>query len=104
MTSSRDVIIRAESLEAAKAFYHGVMGFAITTDEERLAGFDTGSITLYVEPGTDPTPVFDFEADDFEAAKARLLRKGCSIIEEDPAVPRCYFRDPFGLVFNLAEA
>jgi len=26
------------------------------------------------------------------------------VLEEDAAVPRCYLRDPFGLVFNLGLA
>jgi hypothetical protein len=26
------------------------------------------------------------------------------VIEEDPSVPRCYLRDPFGLVFNLVRS
>lgn len=38
-----------------------------------------------------------------EEAKAELLAKGCRIEAEDPRVPRCYVRDPYGLIFNLAE-
>jgi len=25
------------------------------------------------------------------------------IVEENPNIPRCYLRDPFGLTFNLGE-
>jgi predicted enzyme related to lactoylglutathione lyase len=57
---------------------------------------------LFVEPGGAPGPVFDFECDDFAATKARLLEHGCVIVDENPAIPRCYLRDPHGLVFNLA--
>jgi hypothetical protein len=32
-----------------------------------------------------------------------LLAAGCSLVEEDPVVPRCYIRDPHGLVFNIAQ-
>jgi len=103
MLSSRDVIIRAENLDAAKAFYHGVMGFTIVCDTDGLLGFETGSFTLYVEPGSDPTPVFDFETASFEETKARLLAHGCTPVEENPAIPRFYVRDPFGLAFNIAE-
>ncbi len=101
MTSTRDVIIRSNDLSAAKAFYNGVMGFAIVADSERLVGFDTGSFTLYVEPGASSEPVFDVIVDDLEDAKRALLARGCSLVEEDPALPRCYLRDPFGLVFNI---
>jgi hypothetical protein len=37
------------------------------------------------------------------AAKQALGQAGCVIVEEDPGVPRCYFKDPFGLVFNVEE-
>jgi hypothetical protein len=33
-----------------------------------------------------------------------LLKAGCVVVEEDASVPRCYLRDPFGLVFNLGES
>jgi len=39
--------------------------------------------------------------DDFETARARLLASGCEIIKDEPEFPRCYFRDPFGLIYNL---
>jgi predicted enzyme related to lactoylglutathione lyase len=104
LRSTRDVIVRASDIAAAKRFYHEVMGFPITTEQPALLGFDTGSFTLYVERGTeDATPVFDFEHDGMQENKARLVAAGCEIVEVNPAIPRCYLRDPFGLVFNLAE-
>jgi hypothetical protein len=32
-----------------------------------------------------------------------MLAAGCALQEENPALPRCYIRDPFGLVFNIAQ-
>jgi hypothetical protein len=26
------------------------------------------------------------------------------VLEEDPSLPRCYIRDPYGLVFNIGQA
>jgi hypothetical protein len=40
---------------------------------------------------------------DLQAAKSALLSAGCTLLEEDPAVPRCYIRDPYGLVFNIEQ-
>jgi hypothetical protein len=40
---------------------------------------------------------------DAQDTKGRLLAAGCKIVEENPAVPRCYIRDPFGLVFNIEQ-
>ena len=103
MTSTRDVIFRTGNLEEAKAFYHGVLGFPMVAAPSRVVGFDTGSITIYFEQGDANGAVFEFEVADVRAAKAKLLAQGCSIVEENPSIPRCYMRDRFGLVFNLSE-
>jgi catechol 2,3-dioxygenase-like lactoylglutathione lyase family enzyme len=103
MTSTRDVILRTNDLAGAKAHYHGKLGFATVADAERLVGFDTGSFILYFELGEANGPVFDFEAENMDEMKQLLLAQGCSVVEENAAVPRCYLRDPFGLVFNLAQ-
>jgi len=48
--------------------------------------------------------VFEFLAPDLAAARRRLLAAGCAIEEENSSLPRCYIRDPFGLVFNIGLA
>jgi len=68
-----------------------------------MAGFEAGAFRLYIERGREHGPVFDFLVADMRAAKLALLSAGCTIIEEDPAVPRCYIRDPHGLVFNIEQ-
>jgi hypothetical protein len=39
--------------------------------------------------------------DNVEEAKARLVKAGCVIVKDEPEFPRCYVRDPFGLMYNL---
>jgi catechol 2,3-dioxygenase-like lactoylglutathione lyase family enzyme len=99
--ASRDVIIRTERFDAAVRFYESVLGLKRFLDGESMAGFETGAFRLYVERGSEHGPVFDFLVPDMQAAKSALLSAGCALIEEDPAVPRCYIRDPYGLVFNI---
>ncbi len=101
--ASRDVIIRTENFTAATRFYGEVLGLPVAYNSDNLIGFDAGSFRLYVEPGPAHGPVFDFLVPDFAAAKGALLAAGCSLVEEDPGVPRCYIRDPHGLVFNVAQ-
>jgi catechol 2,3-dioxygenase-like lactoylglutathione lyase family enzyme len=101
MKSTSDVILRTNDLAAAKAFYNAALGFPIVPDSERMLGFDTGSFTVYFEPGDPNGAVFEFEVDDVNEAKTKLLALGCTLVEENPAIPRCYLRDRFGLVFNL---
>ena len=103
MRSTRDVIIKTDRFDAARAFYRDVLGFELFQDDARMLGFETGSFRLFVEPGTPPGAVFDFEVSDLAAAKALLVEHGCSVEEDDASVPRLYLRDPFGLVFNIAE-
>jgi len=104
--SARDVIIRTASLERAVAFYGSVLGLPLVhrAADGGLVGFETGSFRLYVERGREHGPVFEFLVPDVAAARGRLLAAGCTVQEEDAAVPRCYIRDPFGVVFNIGRA
>jgi catechol 2,3-dioxygenase-like lactoylglutathione lyase family enzyme len=99
--SSRDVIIRTHDLEQAQKFYASVLGFSVEHHSDTLKGFETGAFYLYLEQGKDHGPVFDFLVADVQAAKTRLIAAGCVLIEEDASVPRCYVRDPYGIVFNI---
>ena len=102
--SSRDVIVRTEAWAEAKRFYGTVLGFPVASDSETIAGFETGAIRLYVEKGQAHGPVFDFLVADVQGAKRKLIAAGCTLIEEDASVPRCYVRDPYGVVFNVGRA
>jgi catechol 2,3-dioxygenase-like lactoylglutathione lyase family enzyme len=101
--SSRDVIIRTDNWPEALQFYEAALGFKASSREQGIAGFETGAFRLYVEAGPPHGPVFDFLATDVAATKARLIAAGCTLVEEDPSIPRCYLRDPFGVVFNLGR-
>lgn len=101
--ASGDVIIRTESFSEAVQFYESVLGLPVVHRSDTLMGFDTGSFRLYVEPGPRHGPVFEFHVPDLKSAKRTLLSAGCNIVEEDPSVPRCYIRDPHGLVFNIGQ-
>ena len=101
--ASPDVIVRTPHCEEARRFYEGVLGLKRAFSSPALWGFDAGSFRLYVEEGPAHGPVFEFLVPDLESARSALLSAGCTVIEEDPAVPRCYIRDPYGLVFNIAQ-
>jgi predicted enzyme related to lactoylglutathione lyase len=99
----RDIIIRTPDFAGAVRFYETVIGFPIAHQDESLVGFEAGAFRLYVEKGPAHGPVFDFHVPDLQAAKQSLMSSGCTIIEENPSVPRCYIQDPHGLVFNIEE-
>jgi len=102
--SSRDVIIRTRDLAGAAKFYGSVLGLPVTRLSETLIGLETGAFCLYVEKGRKHGPVFEFLVPDLRAARRRLLAAGCIVLEEDPSIPRCYVRDPYGVVFNIGQA
>jgi len=101
--SSRDVIIRTQSWPEAVRFYAEVLGFTASSRSEGLVGFETGSFRLYLEKGAPHGPVFEYLVQDVAATRDLLVRAGCTVVEEDAAVPRCYLRDPYGMTFNLGR-
>jgi predicted enzyme related to lactoylglutathione lyase len=102
--SSRDVIIRTDALSKAATFYGSVLGLPLTHNSPTLLGFETGAFCLYIEEGVEHSPVFEFLVPDVRAEKQRLIAAGCTVVEESESIPRCYMRDPFGMVFNLSQA
>ncbi len=102
--SSRDVVIRTESWTEATDFYESVLGFRATHRGQDIVGYETGSFCLYVERGPAHSPIFELLVPDINTARAQLLAAGCTVVEEDESVPRCYIRDPQGLTFNIGQA
>jgi hypothetical protein len=45
--------------------------------------------------------VLEVTVDSVEEAKRRLVENGCEIVKDEPDFPRCYVKDPFGLIYNL---
>ena len=101
--STRDVIIRTDAWTEATTFYESVLGLPVVHRSESLMGFETGEFCLYVEKGNAHGPVFEFLVPELQAAKRRLLSAGCTVQEENDSVPRCYIRDPYGVVFNIRD-
>ena len=101
--SSAEVILRTPEWARAIDFYRSVLHLKVILRTETIVGFETGAFRLYVEKGVSQPPVFEFLVADVPAAKSALLAAGCTLEEEDASVPRCYVRDPFGMLFNLAR-
>ncbi len=100
--STREVILRTERWTEAVSFYRS-LGLSVAYETPTMIGFETGAFRLYVEKGAPHPPVFELLVPDVQAAKQGLLAAGCTVVEEDPALPRCYIRDPYGFTFNLGQ-
>ncbi len=68
-----------------------------------MIGLHGKHINLFIVPGPPLGPVLEVTVDDVEKAKAQLVRNGCEIVKDEPDFPRCYIRDPYGLIYNLTS-
>ncbi len=101
--ASRDILIQTPAIEEAAAFYQTALGLDIFHRDQNLIGLEAGPFRLYLDRGAAYGPVLEFFVADLADAKRRLTATGCVIENDDPSIPRCYIRDPYGLVFNIAE-
>ena len=89
--------------EEALRFYGTPLDLSVTYRSNIMVGFETSSFCLYVERAPTLELVFEFNASNLSETKETLLAAGCRVESEDPSRPNCYIRDPFGLIFNIAE-
>ncbi len=103
MPSSRDILIQTNAPEAALNFYKEVLDFQPLGPEAGMPGVETGAFRLFIDTGPALAPVLEFTVPNVQATKSRILAAGGTVVREEPEVPRCYMRDPFGLVFNIRQ-
>ena len=98
-----DILIQAPDPKRAASFYVNQLGFEITGEEPQLVSLHGQHINLFIERGPALGPVFEVTVANVEEAKLRLVKSGCKIVKDEPDFPRCYVRDPFGLIYNLTK-
>ena len=98
-----DILIQAQDPKQAASFYVQQLGFEITGEEPAMVSLHGKRINLFIERGPALGPVLEVTVDDVEEAKLRLVKQGCVIVKDEPEFPRCYVKDPFGLIYNLTS-
>ncbi len=98
-----DILIQAPDPKAAASFYVNQLGFQITGEMSQMISVHGDNINLFIEKGPALAAVLEVTVPDVEEAKRRLVQSGCEIIKDEPQFPRCYVRDPFGLIYNLTS-
>jgi predicted enzyme related to lactoylglutathione lyase len=98
-----DVLIQAPDPSEAALFYVKNLGFEVTDDNPNMIGLHGEHINLFIEPGPMLGPVLEVTVDDVEEARRRLVKSGCEVVKDEPDFPRCYIKDPFGLIYNLTS-
>jgi catechol 2,3-dioxygenase-like lactoylglutathione lyase family enzyme len=102
-TFGTDILIQAEDPMKAADFYVKELGFEITDKNPKMVGLHGENINLFIEPGPALGPVLEVTVKSVKEAKARLQKKGCQVVKDQPDWPRCYIKDPHGLIYNLTE-
>jgi len=103
--------IATVDIEAAKAFYSGVLGLAVVMDHGWIvtlagAGQAVPQISFASEGGSGtPVPDLSIEVDDLEEVHRRLLAARVALeygpVSEPWGVRRLFVRDPFGRLLNI---
>jgi catechol 2,3-dioxygenase-like lactoylglutathione lyase family enzyme len=103
--------IRANQLDAAKAFYGDILGMTVAMDLGWIMTFATDAqttpqISVATEGGSGtPVPDISVEVDNLEEVYQRAVTAGCAIeygpVIEPWGVKRFYTRDPFGRLLNI---
>ena len=102
-TFGTDILIQAQDPTNTASFYVEQLGFAITDETPNMTSLHGRHINLFIERGPALGPVLEVTVDSIEEAKRRLVENGCEIIKDEPNFPRCYVKDPFGLIYNLTR-
>jgi len=100
-TFGTDILIQAEDPEKAAAFYVKQLGFTITDHNPKMIGLHGKNVNLFIEPGPALGPVLEVTVKNVAEAKAQLVANGCEVVKDEPHFPRCYIKDPFGLIYNI---
>jgi hypothetical protein len=87
----------------AANFYVKELGFEITDKTSNLVSLHGKNINLFIERGPALGPVLEVTVKNVQKTKASLKKNGCEVIKDEPGFPRCYVKDPNGLIYNLSE-
>jgi hypothetical protein len=100
-TFGTDILIQTPDPKKAATFYVDQLGFEVTGEEPQMISLHGRRINLFIERGPTLGPVLEVTVDSVEAAKLRLVKSGCIVVKDEPDFPRCYVKDPYGLIYNL---
>jgi len=102
-TFGTDILIQAPDPKIAAAFYIEQLGFTITGEADNMLNLHGDHINLFIERGPALGPVLEVTVADVDEARRRLVQNGCEVVKDEPDFPRCYVRDPYGLIYNLTR-
>ena len=102
-TFGTDILIQAKDPMKAANFYVKAFGFEITDKKPNMISLHGPNINFFIERGPALGPVLEVTVKDVKKSRAGLKKKGCRVVKDEPDFPRCYIKDPNGLIYNLTE-
>jgi hypothetical protein len=100
-TFGTDILIQSPDPKETALFYVAQLGFEITDETPDMVSIHGKNINMFIERGPALGPVFEVTVGDVAEAKTRLTQNGYVVVKDEPEFPRCYVRDPYGLIYNL---
>ena len=100
-TFGPDILIQVLDPKEAAAFYVEQLGFAITDETEDMISIHGNNINMFIERGPTLGPILEVAVANVEDTKRRLVKQDCTVVKDEPQFPRCYIKDPQGLIYNL---
>ena len=98
-----DILIQAQDPKKAADFYVEQLGFSITGEDALMISLQGSHINLFIEQGPALGPVLEVTVGNVEETRRRLVDNGCEVVKDEPDFPRCYVRDPYGLIYNITQ-
>ena len=98
---NRDIAVSVKNLESSRRFYEDVLGFKVERVDDKLAVYNTGHFTLYVQEGEPHPPVPSLTVQDIDIVRNLLVETGCVIVTDRGT--SLYFRDPDGNLWDIIE-
>jgi catechol 2,3-dioxygenase-like lactoylglutathione lyase family enzyme len=94
--------IHVKDLKKAEKFYTGVMGFTLLGKSGKQLEYQTGHFLLSVNKGSKTqSPIPSFNVRSAIEAKSFLRKNGCTILVDRGN--SLYFKDPFGIVYDIIK-
>ncbi len=100
--SNNCVAIHLRDLKKAEKFYSSVMGFKLLSKSKDQLEYDTGHFLLYINRGAKvQPPIPSFSVANAADAKNHLKKSGCKMVDDRGG--SFYFKDPFGVVYDVIQ-
>ena len=102
---NRDLGFMTPDLDAAVAFYSGVLGLPIVKRTDDHVEFDAGDFCLFASKSESAQSfVPSFNVPNAASARDELLEAGCTVVRDFEGGTGFWARDPLGFVIDIIQS